>query len=172
MMSAPQLCITARAARHLVPFLRRKLLEAMQLCGATPRHLSVALVGDRVMSRLHQRHLGIDGPTDVLAFPLEQRPHGRVVEGEIVICVGEARRQSRRHGTPLNHEVLLYAIHGLLHLRGMDDTTPAGFERMHRMEDALLTRLGIGPVFRPNGRRRPSPRRRPARLSSRCGVRP
>ncbi len=45
--------------------------------------------------------------------------------------------------------MLLYAVHGLLHLCGYDDRTPAGFRRMHRKEDDLLARLGVGPVFGP-----------------------
>ncbi len=52
------------------------------------------------------------------------------------------------------NEVLLYALHGMLHLSGFDDRTDADFRKMHRMEDRLLARLGIGPVFGPVDRRR------------------
>lgn len=99
------------------------------------------------MSRLHEQFMGISGPTDVLTFPLEIDRRGRPTSGEIVVCVGEARRQARARGLPVRHELLLYAIHGLLHLCGFDDTSEAAFRKMHEAEDTILSRLGIGPVF-------------------------
>jgi probable rRNA maturation factor len=99
------------------------------------------------MSQLHQRFLGIAGPTDVLTFELEHDPRGRVTAGEIVICVPEARRQARVRRITVERELFLYALHGMLHLSGFDDRTAAGFGRMHQKEDEILTRLGIGPVF-------------------------
>ena len=100
------------------------------------------------MSQLHQRFLGIAGPTDVLTFELDHDSRGRVTAGEIVICVPEARRQARLRNTGVERELLLYALHGMLHLSGFDDRTAAGFGRMHQKEDEILARLGIGPVFR------------------------
>jgi len=44
-------------------------------------------------------------------------------------------------------ELLLYALHGMLHLCGFDDRTDRGFRTMHRREDDILTALGFGPVF-------------------------
>jgi probable rRNA maturation factor len=110
-----------------------------------PLHeVSLALVNDRQMSDLHARFMDLPGPTDVLTFPMDRTC------GEIVICVPEARRRAKDHETNVQDELLLYAIHGMLHLCGMDDRTRRGFERMHRMEDQILTKLGIGAVFHPN----------------------
>jgi probable rRNA maturation factor len=111
--------------------------------------LSIALVGDRQMSDLHLRFVSIAGPTDVLTFPLELDDAGSAISGEVVICVPEARRRTREHGTRLAHELLLYSIHGMLHLAGYDDRTDREYNQMHRIEDDLLSRLGIGPVFAP-----------------------
>jgi probable rRNA maturation factor len=146
-MPALQLSIAARSGPELAAFLRRHLTAAHRLRRSRLQRLSLALVGDALMARLHERHLGIPGPTDVLTFVLDSDARGRTIEGEIVVCVPEARRQARRRRTAPRHEALLYAIHGLLHLEGMDDTTPDGFSRMHAMEDRLLRRLGIGAVF-------------------------
>ncbi len=99
------------------------------------------------MSDLHQQFLNIPGPTDVLTFPLETNKKGQPISGEIVICVPEARRRCKENGVELRQELLLYALHGLLHLCGFDDRTDRQFQRMHRMEDQILTRLGVGPVF-------------------------
>ena len=111
------------------------------------RELSIALVSDSRMSSLHKQFMNIPGPTDVLTFPLEFDSRGRETSGEVVICVPEARRQARLRGTRVDQELLLYALHGLLHLSGFDDRTPAGFKRMHRKEDEILTCLGLGRIF-------------------------
>ena len=109
--------------------------------------MSVALVGDRTMASLHEQFLGIPGPTDVLTFPMEADRRGRISSGEVVICVPEARRQAKRNGVGLERELLLYALHGMLHLCGYDDRTAAAFRTMHATEDRILTQLGVGPVF-------------------------
>jgi len=99
------------------------------------------------MADLHQQFMGLPGPTDVLTFPLDKDRRGRVTAGEVVLCVPEARRRARGHGVSVQQELLLYALHGMLHLCGFDDRTDAGFAAMHRTEDQILTQIGIGPVF-------------------------
>lgn len=106
------------------------------------------------MAALHERFLGIAGSTDVLTFELERADNHRITHGEIVICAPFARRAAKANGVPYRHELLLYAIHGMLHLSGYDDRTGRGFERMHATEDRILSRLGIGPVFAPKKRPR------------------
>jgi hypothetical protein len=66
----------------------------------------------------------------------------------------------------VERELLLYALHGMLHLAGFDDRTARGFATMHRTEDDILTRLGVGPVFSAPGK---GPSRRERRLSSSAG---
>jgi probable rRNA maturation factor len=105
------------------------------------------------MAELHEQFLHITGPTDVLTFPLETDSLGRVTAGEVVVCVPEARRRARVEGVPVERELLLYALHGMLHLAGFDDRTAPDFATMHRTEDDILTQLGVGPVFSaPRGR--------------------
>jgi rRNA maturation RNase YbeY len=88
--------------------------------------------------------MGIATPTDVLTFELEHDARGGCTGGEVVICVPQARRQAR---TNIEEELLLCGIHGMLHLSGFDDKTGAGFTAMHRAEDRILSRLGVGKVF-------------------------
>jgi branched-chain amino acid transport system ATP-binding protein len=85
------------------------------------------------------------GHIDLLTLPA----HRRVGHG-IVVCVPEAARRAKELGVPLQHELLLYALHGLLHLNGFDDRTAREYHRMHRMEDAILHQLGVGAVFAPD----------------------
>ena len=70
-----------------------------------------------------------------------------MISGEVVICVPQARRAAKVHRVRVENELLLYAIHGMLHLAGFDDRTAAQYKRMHHAEDDILARLGVGPVF-------------------------
>lgn len=165
------LTIHSTTGRAHATFLRRHILLAHQILKPPLTELSLALVGDAHMSSLHKQFMQIEGPTDVLTFPLEQNDEGQDITGEVVICVPEAARQAKLRGTSVERELLLYALHGMLHLSGFDDRTDAGFARMHRMEDDILTQLGLGPVFgiEPPEKtvRRPHPPAKTARAASR-----
>ena len=162
--------VTAATGKPFVPYLRRHLRTAHALLRPPLRELSLALVGDARMSALHAQFLGVAGPTDVLTFPLDVDPRGRVTSGEVVVCVPEARRRAGRDAARVERELLLYALHGLLHLCGYDDRTARGFRTMHRTEDMILTELGVGPVFHPESP--PAPRRARAAAASAGRQRP
>ena len=164
--AALSLSISGSVGAAYVPFLRRHLRAAHRILRPPLRELSVALVSDKRMAQLHRRFLNIAGPTDVLTFPLDHDARGRPVAGEVVVCVPEARRRAGAEGVTVERELLLYALHGLLHLCGHDDRTDAAFRAMHRTEDQILTRLGVGPVFAPTpaaGAPRRDPRTRTRR---------
>lgn len=141
------LAFTATTGMEHIPFLRRYLRRAHRLLELRLAEVSVALVGDKRMSLLHLDFMNVPGPTDVLTFPLDADNRGSITAGEIVICVPEAARRARQLETEPRRELLLYALHGMLHLAGFDDRTESGFRTMHRTEDAVLTRLGLGPQF-------------------------
>ena len=156
---ALSLSISASVGAAHVPFLRRHLRAAHRILHPPLRELSVALVGERRMAELHRQFLRVNGPTDVLTFPLDHDARGRPVSGDVVVCVPEARRRAKMEGVPVERELLLYALHGMLHLCGYDDRTDAAFRAMHRTEDQILTRLGVGPVFAPAPAAAPRPPR-------------
>lgn len=99
------------------------------------------------MAALHKEFLDVEGPTDVLTFDHEHARDGRCLVGEIVLCVPFARRAAVRRGTELERELLLYALHGVLHLSGFDDLTTSKYETMHAEEDRILAAIGVGAVF-------------------------
>lgn len=130
--------------------LRRVARQAAAAVGFRTGYLSVAVVGVAAMRTLHRRYLNIDAPTDVLAFDLGCDSSRGWLEGEIVLCADVASRQAARRGGGLvvaRAELALYLVHGILHLAGMEDRTQRGFRRMHTLEDELLSRLGLGPVY-------------------------
>lgn len=104
--------------------------------------LAVALVDDDEMSSIHRVYLGIDGPTDVVSFPLDDA-HDDVI-GEVVVSTDTAAREAKARGISLDEEVLRYVVHGTLHLLGYDDHERADRERMHSRQEALLAEA-IGP---------------------------
>lgn len=145
-----QITITDRQRTRLSGYLKPRIAKAAAIIKAPVKELSIALVGDREMSDLHWQFMKVKGPTDVLTFELEHDRQNRVTAGEIIICVPEAKRKHKESGrasTGVRNEILLYSIHGLLHLCGYDDRTSCAFDLMHRTEDMILTKLGVGPVF-------------------------
>ncbi|MFQ5490036.1 MAG: rRNA maturation RNase YbeY [Phycisphaerae bacterium] len=115
-------------------------------CDCQDAKLEFALVDDQAIAELNQRYLNHTGPTDVLSFDLGDDRQGGV-EGQIVASIQTAERQARQHGHSVQAEIILYCVHGTLHLLGYDDHEPDQAARMHRLEDELLTQLGWGPVY-------------------------
>ena len=150
-----KLTLSAQVGAAYLPFLRKHLrravaaLEAMDSPSPARKlvEVSIILVNDVRMSRLHAQFLGISTTTDVLSFPLDSDFAGHVTAGEVYLCVPEARRQAKARGIDVAQELLLYALHGMLHLLGYDDRTHRAHRLMHGVEDMILTKLGFGPLF-------------------------
>lgn len=129
--------------RQLARDLRRLALYAARRLRRDVR-LSFAVTDDARMRAVNRESLGHDYATDVLAFPMASEP---ALEGEVLISAETARREADHRGHPAYHELLLYAVHGVLHLMGHDDHGSAGRRRMRRAERAALAALGVPPVF-------------------------
>lgn len=124
---------------------RRRLTAAVRSALAdqplTAGQISLAVVDDPSMHRLNRQFLAHDYPTDVLSFVLEQSDG--YLEGEVIVSADRARAECQRYGWGPVEELLLYVVHGVLHLAGYDDLQPAPRRRMRRQEKACLARLGI-----------------------------
>ena len=131
----------------IAAFVTEQLEKLAAAAGVESGTLSVAVVDDATMSDLHQRYRHEAGTTDVLTFDLRDDPSTQPLEGEVVVCWDEALRQSAAHGHEPRLELLLYCLHGLLHLLGEDDVTPDGYDRMHDREDELLRAVGLPAAF-------------------------
>lgn len=130
---------------------RQAAREALVGEGYLDGRLEVAVVDERDMMRLHRRWLGNPAPTDVLTFDFNsdagKRAKRRSVDGQIVVCESVARRRAQPDRRDWRDEVLLYVVHGCLHLCGYNDRRPGDAARMHRREDEILLRMGRGPIF-------------------------
>ena len=113
-----------RAMRLCVRIRRKERTELMRL-----GDIFVWLISDRRMSQLHRQFLGETGPTDILTFQ----------HGEIFISVETAKRHAHIFGNSLMRELQLYIVHGLLHLQGFDDLTPAAARKMRRTQEKILS---------------------------------
>ena len=125
--------------------------------------LSVLFVDEVAMAELNRRFLGKDGPTDVLAFPIDDDD---VVEGgrspdslgpgpsvdpessdppnllgDVVVCPAVAARNAPDHAGTYDDEMALLVVHGILHILGMDHVDGEEAEAMEQRERELLARF-------------------------------
>lgn len=114
---------------------------------------SLHIVEERTIADLHVRWLDLEGPTDVMTFPMDEltpgsgsalggRPDskqpGPALLGDIVLCPEFAAKQALAAGHGLDHELALLTVHGCLHLLGYDHATPAEEKEMFALQNELL----------------------------------
>lgn len=103
--------------------------------------IDVAVVDDLTIAELHQRYLNDPEATDVLSFVLEQT--SKYLEGEIVVSADTAAASAPNYNWTAANELLLYVIHGALHLVGYDDTATKKRSIMREKEGEYLARFGL-----------------------------
>ena len=133
--------------------LARHVLDEMRVHPLA--ELSLLLVDEPAMTELHVRWMGEEGPTDVLAFPMDElrppQPGGAHAEpggsepsgipgllGDVVICPQVAAVQARRARHSVGDEIDLLCAHGILHLLGYDHADAREHAAMFGLQDRLL----------------------------------
>jgi probable rRNA maturation factor len=111
--------------------------------GIRQAEISLAIVSGDSMHELNRRYLGHDYPTDVLSFLLEHDEAAASLSGQIIVSADYAAAEAARYGWATDDELLLYAIHGCLHLVGYDDSTVEGQRAMRAAESHHLRRFGL-----------------------------
>jgi probable rRNA maturation factor len=141
--------------------LAEQVLDAEGIRGAA--ELSLLFVEEAAMAELNKRFMDTEGPTDVLAFPLEDdlvgtgrwpdngtagplTNRGEVSDapmllGDVVICPAVAARNAPEHAGTYEDEIALLVVHGILHVLGMDHAFPEDEAAMQLKERALLERF-------------------------------
>lgn len=125
--------------------------------------LSLLFVDEVTMAELNVRHMGHEGPTDVLSFPIDEEgvepgrwpdggssgPDRPILElddlpqllGDVVVCPAVAARQAPTHAGTYEDELALLVVHGILHVLGMDHADPAEEAEMQACERDLLAKF-------------------------------
>ena len=143
--------------------LARSVLEAEGVRGEA--ELALLFVDEATMTELNGTFMGQEGPTDVLAFPIDatdeigtgRSPDGStsgpdrepptdrpLLLGDVVICPSVAARNAPEHAGNFIDELALLIVHGILHVMGMDHATPAQTEVMQARERQLLQQFHRG----------------------------
>ena len=106
--------------------------------------LAVTMVDAKTMEELHLTWMDLDGPTDVMSFPMDQLTQGNPQSpsegqmGDIIICPEVAAAQASASGHSTMDEVLLLSVHGFLHLLGYDHSESEEREEMFALQRHLL----------------------------------
>ena len=111
-----------------------KLFEDTQKCKI--KTLNISFIDDNEMISLNKEYLNHEGSTDIITFTYEENIDN--LDGEILICVDEAKRQARGYRVKLFNEISRLVFHGLLHLIGYNDQTEEEKVVMNRSENKLL----------------------------------
>ena len=126
---------TQRLARFVMD--RMRVHPLAELC--------VTAVDEATIAELNMRWMEKEGPTDVLAFPMDELRPGLVNEepeegvlGDLVLCPSVAEQQAKTAGHSTTAELDLLTVHGLLHLLGYDHAVPAEHKEMFGLQDRLL----------------------------------
>jgi probable rRNA maturation factor len=129
--------------------LARHVMDSMEIHPLA--ELSLLLVDKAAMTELHEKWMDEAGPTDVLAFPMDElrpaQPPGTAGEGaadpsllgDVVLCPAVAKAQARQAGHGMGEELRLLCTHGILHLLGYDHAEPEEHKEMFELQARLLT---------------------------------
>jgi probable rRNA maturation factor len=104
--------------------------------------VTLAFVDNAHIHRLNKQYLDHDEPTDVLTFPYTE-PGAKQLEGEVVIGYEVAQEYAADRGHDVGLELILYVVHGCLHLCGYDDRDKKSSAEMRAKEREYLTKLGL-----------------------------
>ena len=111
--------------------------------------LSFAFVDNNEIKRLNKKYFDSDDVTDVIAFPLNN--HNNSLNGEIVVSVETAVDTAIKEDVDVEGEIVLYVVHGLLHLLGYSDVNREDAIIMHEKESKILKALGYNMPTVDNG---------------------
>ena len=135
----------------LTAMLSQAIKEAICLCdGPEEAEVSLMLVDDQRIHDLNLEYRGVDRPTDVLSFALQEEsdeePDAMFEDdmlGDIVISAERAREQAKEYGHSFEREIVYLAVHGTLHLLGYDHEEELDRQEMRSKEEAVMALLGL-----------------------------
>ncbi len=126
--------------------IRQAIVAALTHRGFSAGTIGVRITDDETIRQLNARHLGHDYATDVISFGYTDAPPN--VEGELVVSADTARREAAAANWQFQSELLLYIVHGVLHITGMDDHKDSDRAAMRAAEEVVFLQLGIDAIRR------------------------
>ncbi|HET9499345.1 MAG TPA: rRNA maturation RNase YbeY [Marmoricola sp.] len=142
--------LDARRTQRLAAFVmdRMRVHPQAELC--------ITAVDEDTIAELNHKWMEKVGPTDVLAFPMDELRPGQVNEepeegvlGDLVLCPAVAERQAEDAGHTTTDELDLLTVHGILHLLGYDHAEPEEHQEMFGLQARLLGEWLGSPQARP-----------------------
>jgi probable rRNA maturation factor len=131
------------AFRNHTRVLKKEGLKAMKAEGVRKdAQLSISLLSAEEMSNINERYLDREGPTDVLAFPMQEESAGGFLLGDVIICPDFIAECKNEYGVEDGKELEFVAVHGILHLLGYEDEDEAGALAMDRRQREILGEAG------------------------------
>lgn len=149
--------------RSLSSTMRACARHAMTRCGLPEDcEVAVSVVSPRAIRSLNAQMRGVDAVTDVLSFPAiawegytpgdirtlpaapDRNPEtGRILLGDIILCIRRAQEQADAYGHSLQREMSFLTVHGMLHLAGYDHQTKQDEYKMNHLCEEILSEMGI-----------------------------
>jgi probable rRNA maturation factor len=137
--------VGARYQSKVKPTVLRQAAQATLDQRRLKRHveLTIVITGNAQLRSLNRAFREVDAPTDVLAFAIDEQPRPDTIYlGDVVISYPQAREQAQTGGHPVEAELQLLVVHGVLHLLGHDHYTEAEKNVMWKAQTAVLKKLG------------------------------
>ena len=119
--------------------IKRAVKEVLSKEGKDAR-LSIALVDNNEIKKLNEQYFESNEVTDVISFPLSDNKN--LLSGEIIVSVETAVDTAGKRNISIEGEIILYIVHGILHLLGYDDGNKRDARVMHEEESKILRELG------------------------------
>jgi len=133
--------VTISNRQEVIPVDKRLLRRLVKYVadeeGCRILSIDVAIVSADEIERLNRKYLNREGITDVMSFDLSEVGSDEL-DGQIVVCADAAVVQSKHYGLDVQDELMLYVIHGLLHLIGYDDASPDAAGKMQSRQEEIL----------------------------------
>lgn len=121
------------------PLIKKKALHVLRSFGKKNALVDITFISDRKIKVLNKKYMKRQCPTDVLSFPLKDcLPEKSGLIGDIYISSDMAYRNARRFNTGFQKELLLYTVHGVLHLLGFKDRTAKEKNKIRKLENKFL----------------------------------
>lgn len=143
--------ISPEEREPLAVLLNQAVQEAIRLSdGSEEAEVSLVLIDDKRIHELNFEYRGVDRPTDVLSFALQEEvddePDMEVEDellGDILISVERAREQAVEYGHSFEREIIYLAVHGTLHLLGFDHEEERDKQEMRSKEEEIMGKLKL-----------------------------